>query len=136
MRKENRPGRGTKARRVGALLAATALTMGVAVATAPSAAAASPCWNDGSTKWWCNNVSGARVYGTVGDNHIYPDPNTVVGYMYSNPSWFYCKEDDQAWVGGPHSTRWEMTVADNGRLGFMKDTAISSETDPLPNCFG
>jgi hypothetical protein len=29
-----------------------------------------------------------------------------------------------------------MTVADNGRLGFMKDTAISSETDPLPNCFG
>jgi hypothetical protein len=136
MRKENRPGRGTKARRVGALLAATALTVGVAVATAPSAAAASPCWNDGSTKWWCNNVSGAPVYGTVGDNHIYPDPNTVVGYMYSNPSWFYCKEDDQAWVGGPHSTRWEMTVADNGRLGFMKDTAISSETDPLPNCFG
>jgi hypothetical protein len=135
MRKENRPGRGTKARRVGALLAATALTVGVAVATAPSAAAASPCWNDGSTKWWCNNVSGAPVYGTVGDNHIYPDPNTVVGYMYSNPSWFYCKEDGQAWVGGPHPTRWLMTVADNGQLGFMKDTAIYSETDPVLDCY-
>ncbi|MFJ8062747.1 hypothetical protein [Streptomyces sp. NPDC096142] len=134
MRKKDRPGRGTKAGRVGALLAATALTVGVAVATAPSAAAAGACWNDGSTKWWCNNISGAPVYGTVGNNHIYPDPNTIVGYMNSNPSWFYCKEDNQAWVGGPHSTRWEMTVADNGRLGFMKDTAISSETDPLPNC--
>ncbi|MFJ2163638.1 hypothetical protein [Streptomyces sp. NPDC087856] len=136
MRKENRPGRGTKARRAGALLAATALTVGVAVATAPSAAAASPCWSGDANKWWCNNVSGAPVYGTVGDNHLYPDPNVVVGYMYSNPSWFYCKEDNQAWVGGPHSTRWEMTVADNGRLGFMKDTAIASETNPLPNCFG
>jgi hypothetical protein len=138
MRKENRPGRGTKARRVGALLAATALTVGVAVATAPSAAAASPCWNDGSTKWWCNNVSGAPVYGTVGDNHIYPDPNTVVGYMYSNPSWFQCRYDGgnpDEYVGGPHPYRWEWTEADNGEYGWMKDTAIGSETNTLPACW-
>ncbi|MFF4509301.1 hypothetical protein [Streptomyces sp. NPDC001401] len=133
MRTENQAGRGTKARKIGTLLAATALTAGIAVATAPSAAAASSCWYS-NTYWWCNNVSGAPVYGTVGNNHLYPDPNTIVGYMYSNPSYFYCKEDDQAWVGGPHPTRWEMTVADNGQLGFMKDTAIYSETDPLPNC--
>jgi hypothetical protein len=37
-------------------------------------------------------------------------------------------------VGGPHPTRWEFTVADNGEYGWMKDTAISSETNPLPNC--
>ncbi|MET9900413.1 hypothetical protein [Streptomyces sp. NPDC006446] len=40
----------------------------------------------------------------------------------------------QAWVGGPHPTRWLMTKADNGQLGFMKDTAISSETDPVRDC--
>ena len=135
MRKKGAASRGARARKIGTLLAATALTAGLGVATAPSAAAASPCWTNGDNKWWCNNVSGAPVYGWVGDNHQYPDPHTVVGYMYSNPSWFWCKEDNQAWVGGPHSTRWEMTVADNGQLGFMKDTAISSETDPVPDCY-
>ncbi|WP_433544454.1 hypothetical protein ACQPZG_04550 (plasmid) [Streptomyces sp. CA-294286] len=122
-------------RRLGAVLAAAALTVGIGVVAAPAAQAAPGCWtNDGGIKWYCNNVSGAPVYGTVGNNHLYPDPTKVVGYMYSNPSWFYCKLDGQAWVGGPHPTRWLMTVADNGKLGFMKDTAIYSETDPVRNC--
>ncbi|WP_411146047.1 hypothetical protein [Streptomyces sp. x-80] len=118
----------------GGVLAAATLTVGLGFATAPSAAAASNCWPGESNRWYCNNVSGAPVYGIIGNNHSYPDPNTVVGYMNSNPSWFYCKMDGQAWVGGPHPTRWLMTVADNGRLGFMKDTAISSETDPVRDC--
>lgn len=42
--------------------------------------------------------------------------------------------DDQDWVGGPHPTRRLMTVADNGQLGFMKDTDIYSETDPVRDC--
>ncbi|MER7896828.1 hypothetical protein ABTX62_12080 [Streptomyces sp. NPDC096046] len=83
---------------------------------------------------WCHNVSGAAVYGSIGNNRRYPDPTTVVGHMYSNPSWFYCKLDNQAWVGGPHPTRWVLTVADNGQLGWMKDTAIYSETNPLRDC--
>jgi hypothetical protein len=114
------------------LAAVTGLTIGLS--TAPPASAAGGCWPGDHNQWWCNNVSGAPVYGTVGDNHIYPDPTTTVGYMYSNPSWFFCKMDGQAWVGGPHPTRWLMTVADNGRLGFMKDTAISSETDSVRDC--
>lgn len=122
-------------RKIGAALATAALAVGFGAVAAPSADAASGCWAGSSNKWYCNNVSGAAVYGTIGNNHLYPDPDVVVGRMYSNPSWFYCKEDGQAWVGGPHPTRWLMTVADNGQLGFMKDTAIYSETDPVPTCF-
>ncbi|MFI7388480.1 hypothetical protein [Streptomyces sp. NPDC049813] len=120
---------------VGAVLAAAALSLGIGAATAPSAQAATNCSPDSDgIRWYCNNVSGAPVYGIIGNNHSYPDPNTIVGRMYSNPSWFYCKLDGQAWVGGPHPTRWLMTVADNGQLGFMKDTAIYSETNPVRNC--
>jgi hypothetical protein len=122
-------------KRLGAVLATAALTVGIGAVAAPSANAAPGCWtNDGGIKWYCNNVSGAPVYGIIGNNHSYPDPNRVVGHMYSNPSWFFCKLDGQAWVGGPHPTRWLMTVADNGQLGFMKDTAIYSETNPVRNC--
>jgi hypothetical protein len=37
--------------------------------------------------------------------------------------------------GGPHPTRWLRTVADNGAYGWMKDTAIYSETDPVRDCY-
>ncbi|CAL9325753.1 hypothetical protein ABZ568_37970 [Streptomyces olindensis] len=121
--------------KLGSVLAATVLATGLGVAMAPGASAADNCWADGDgIRSWCHNVSGAPVYGYIGNNHIYPDPTKVVGYMYSNPSWFYCKLDGQAWVGGPHPTRWLLTVADNGKLGYMKDTAIYSETDPVRNC--
>lgn len=120
--------------KVVSILAVVVLACGAGVAVAGPASAASDCWPGGGNRWWCENVPGAPVYGWIGNNNIYPDPDRVVGYMYSNPSWFYCKMDGQAWVGGPHPTRWLMTVADNGELGFMKDTAIYSETNPLPDC--
>jgi hypothetical protein len=102
---------------------------------APSASAASACWrHEDGIRWWCNNVAGAPVYGSVGNNPLYPDPDQVVGTMNTDPSRFFRKMDNQAWVGGPHPTRWIKTVADNGRLGWMKDTAIYSETDPLRDC--
>ncbi|MFJ2864166.1 hypothetical protein [Kitasatospora sp. NPDC087314] len=120
--------------RITAAVAATTLAVSLGVVAAPSASAADNCWPGENNRWYCYNVPGSPVYGTVGNNHLYPDPSTIVGYMNSNPSWFSCKEDGQAWVGGPHPNRWLMTVADNGQLGFMKDTAITSETDPVPNC--
>ncbi|MFI1302793.1 hypothetical protein [Streptomyces sioyaensis] len=86
---------------------------------------ANACWYSGS-HWWCNNRSGAPVYK--------PGSTTVVGYMNSNPSWFVCRSDNGGHVGGPHPNRWEWTQADNGAWGWMKDTDISSETDPLPVC--
>ncbi|MEU0131939.1 hypothetical protein [Streptomyces sp. NPDC006289] len=119
--------------RMGAVVASAMIAVAVVGTTAPTASAAGGCWQ-GSGQWWCNNVSGAPVYGTMGASTQYPDPSRIVGYMNSNPSWFICKMDNQNWVGGPHPTRWEFTVADNGQYGWMKDTAISSETDPLPNC--
>lgn len=88
-------------------------------------ALANACWYSGS-HWWCNNRSGAPVYK--------PGTTTVVGYMNSNPSWFVCRSDNGGHVGGPHPNRWEWTQADNGAWGWMKDTDISSETDPLPVC--
>ncbi|WP_327657853.1 hypothetical protein [Streptomyces sp. NBC_00483] len=120
-------------RKLASVLGAVALAAGAVVTLAPTASAADGCWQDGN-RHWCHNVAGAPVYGTIGNNHLYPDPGRVVGYMNSNPSWFYCKMDGQDWVGGPHPTRWLMTVADNGQLGFMKDTDIYSETDPVRDC--
>ncbi|NBE54385.1 hypothetical protein [Streptomyces boluensis] len=119
--------------KLASVLGAFTLAAGAVVALAPTVSAADACWQDGY-RHWCRNVAGAPVYGTIGNNHIYPDPTTVVGHMNSNPSWFYCKMDGQDWVGGPHPTRWLMTVADNGQLGFMKDTDIYSETDPVRDC--
>ncbi|GGY82050.1 hypothetical protein [Streptomyces omiyaensis] len=112
------------AKRTATLLAATALATGTALATAPTAAAANPCWYTGGN-WWCNNISGAPVYRT-------PYVTDVVGHMHSNPSWFKCRYDFGGHVGGPHPNRWLWTQADNGAWGWMKDTDIHSETDPLP----
>ncbi|WP_236584894.1 hypothetical protein [Streptomyces sp. MBT53] len=102
-------------------------TSGLTATTASTSAGAlaAGCWYS-SSHWWCNNVSGAPVYAS--------GTTTVVGYMYSNPSWFVCRSDNGGYVGGPHPYRWEWTQADNGAWGWMKDTAIYSETDPLPVC--
>ncbi|MFJ4632995.1 MULTISPECIES: hypothetical protein [unclassified Streptomyces] len=120
-----------------ALISVTALALGLGTTTAPSASAASGCWYSGS-HWWCNNRAGAPVYGFKDLARDYPDSSRIVGYMNSNPSWFNCRYDGGAsdeYVGGPHPYRWEWTEADNGQWGWMKDTAISSETNPLPACW-
>jgi hypothetical protein len=56
--------------------------------------------------------------------------------MYSNPSWFECRiEHVPTGGGGPHSKPWIWTQADNGAWGWMKDSAIYSETNSLPTCW-
>lgn len=108
--------------------AAAAFTLGGAgLATAGEAGAqANPCWQSGG-KWWCNNKVGAPV-GFVGDSQ-------VDGYMYSNPSWFVCRQEgNPTGGGGPHPNRWVWTTADNGAKGWMKDSDIISETNSLPRC--
>jgi hypothetical protein len=55
--------------------------------------------------------------------------------MNSNPSWFDCRLDaDPTGGGGPHPNRWLLTTADNGKRGWMKDSDIFSETDPVRAC--
>ncbi|MET9499070.1 hypothetical protein [Streptomyces sp. NPDC006552] len=119
------------------LFSAATLTIGLGAATAPPASAAAGCWQSGG-HWWCNNVSGAAVYGFKDLARAYPDSSRVVGHMYSNPSWFDCRYDGgnpDEYVGGPHPYRWVWTKADNGAWGWMKDTAIASETNTLPACW-
>jgi hypothetical protein len=112
----------------------------VALATGPTGAAsaqpapadpgvqAAPCWR-ASNRWWCNNVYGADVYALV-----YDGTHWWVGDMWTTTSWFDCRSDDGPWVGGPNPWRWVFTQADNGEWGWMKDTAIYSDTDTLPVC--
>ncbi|MEV7007932.1 hypothetical protein [Streptosporangium sp. NPDC051022] len=120
---------------VAAATVATVATVIAGPAGTGTASAAGPCWYDkpSTNYWWCNNTSGAKVYGGSEISN-YPDPGHVVGWMYSNPSWFVCRRDDGPYVGGPHPNRWLFTKADNGAYGWMKDTSISSETNPVDPC--
>jgi hypothetical protein len=92
--------------------------------TAKSTAAADICWYSGA-HWWCHNRAGAPVW-SRGDNP------TVVGYMNTTTSWFNCRKEGARNNNGPHPYRWEWTQADNGAWGWMKDSDISSDTNPLP----
>ncbi|MFI5806305.1 hypothetical protein [Streptomyces sp. NPDC051561] len=114
----------------GLVLAATGLGAVAQASSAPAAPlkgqAAAPCWHSGG-KWWCNNKRGAAVWDA--------DSVTIVGYMNTNPSWFNCRLDaDSTGGGGPHPNRWLLTTADNGQVGWMKDSDIYSETDPVRVC--
>ncbi|MFF0626754.1 hypothetical protein [Streptomyces sp. NPDC004296] len=103
-------------------------TQAVAATPVTTSTQAADCWYSGS-HWWCNNRPGAPVYRYGRD--------IVVGVMHSNPSWFLCRIDDSdrpTGGGGPHPNRWVETQADNGAWGWMKDSDIGSETDPLPVC--
>ncbi|GAA4894619.1 hypothetical protein ACFPM3_07865 [Streptomyces coeruleoprunus] len=106
------------------LAAATLATSGSAAADAQ----ASPCWRKpGSLYFYCYNVKGAPVYSAS-------DFKTVVGRMYSNPSWFQCRYEYGPNHGGPHPTRWLWTQADNGAWGHMSDNDIYSDTNSVPVC--
>ena len=88
------------------------------------------CWkdNDGRNRWWCHNIVGMPVYSHPNTG------STVVGYIGTNPSWFYCNYNTGAPHGGPHSQRYLLTVADNGAEGYVNDNDIIDETDPLWAC--
>ncbi|MEW2291267.1 hypothetical protein ABZ719_00965 [Streptomyces sp. NPDC006743] len=111
--------------------AAAAVAVGAALAfvgvSAPTASAADACVANGPA-YYCHNVYGAAVY------NGFDNPGPIVGRMYTTYSWFSCRVDNGAYVGGPHPYRWLLTKADNGVWGFMKDTSISSETDPVIPC--
>jgi len=116
------------------------LTLGAAVAavafvgtmtTSASASYHTPtCYNaQGTNHYMCSNVAGAEVEWA----------GRPAGYLLSDFNWFLCRyEGDPTGGGGPHPNRWIYTLADmnlsNGGYGFVKDSDIYSETDPLPKC--
>jgi uncharacterized membrane protein len=120
----------------GAITTGAALSMSAPAAhaatqtTAKTAAAADVCWYESQNgHWWCRNRAGAPVW-SRGDNP------KVIGTMRSTKSWFICRKEGGRNNNGPHPNRWEWTLSDTGAWGWMKDSDISSETNPLPteNC--
>lgn len=114
-----------------AAVAAVGVGMAPSASAAPTPdrdaqAAAANCWYS-SNHWWCHNRVPSAV---VADNTT----NVVVGYLYTNPSWFICRNEGLYHGQGPHPYRWIYTVADNGARGWVKDSDIVEETDILPTC--
>ncbi|EYT81167.1 hypothetical protein [Streptomyces sp. PsTaAH-124] len=112
----------------------------VAVDTAgPRAAGA--CWDAGMKvdlevipheAYYCRNTAPTAVYG--GPNYL-----NQVGTLNTSTSWFVCRDDGGAPNGetGPHPTRWLYVVADSphGKIGWVPDKHIISETDPVEPCW-
>jgi hypothetical protein len=124
--------------RISALSATMAVSAALAVVPAAHASAASNCW-DGGFKvsdpgggvyeaYWCHNVNTAA--------YIPASYDDSVGSLDSNPSWFACKTDSGAWngEGSPHPYRWVWTEADDGEWGWVPDSDIIDETNPIPYC--
>ncbi|WP_406460598.1 hypothetical protein OH768_37820 [Streptomyces sp. NBC_01622] len=134
----------TKASPRAARLAGSAACAFVLVSTLTSAAVAQPaekavaarplttdCVVDALTNhWWCQNKPGIRVQWA----------GQTVGYLNSDVNWFKCRyEGDPTGGGGPHPNRWIYTLADtphlaHGGWGFVKDSDVIEETNPLPRC--
>ncbi|MEV5793519.1 hypothetical protein [Streptomyces sp. NPDC052192] len=94
-------------------------------------AAVSTCEGDAlNGHWWCENKPGIRVQWA----------GQTVGYLNSDTNWFTCRyEGDPTGGGGPHPNRWIYTLADtphlgHGGWGFVKDSDVIDETNPLPRC--
>ncbi|MFC5826337.1 hypothetical protein [Nonomuraea insulae] len=116
--------------RLAGITAAAALAFVPAAATIVAgtdvAWAAPPCWNKGG-KWWCDNRAPVPVFGNDG---------RVVDTLRTSQSIFKCRAERHAHGGGgPHPNRWEYTQGDDhGAWGWVKDSDIYSETNPLPGC--
>lgn len=94
-----------------------------------SSSAAAPCWQN-SRGWYCNNTAPVIVY---------ERPTTLsdpAGTVLTTTSRFICRGEGQPHHQGPHFNRWEKVPTDEppGSWGWMLDSQISSETNPLPEC--
>jgi hypothetical protein len=115
--------------------ALTATAMTVAVAATP-AQAASPCWEAGFTSggfqyiaYDCNTVYGARVYESQWSTRY-------IDHVYTSPQWYQCRtEGRDNGEGAPHPTRWlRVKGSQYGLWGYVRDTDIYNETNPLDPC--
>ncbi|HWC82154.1 MAG TPA: hypothetical protein VG756_19560 [Pseudonocardiaceae bacterium] len=108
--------------------------------TPPTRVAAPACWDAHFTRtdptgrtyeaYECVNQSPTDVYSSAGYSGNY-------GTLQHSPSWFACRTDNQPnGENGPHKNRWLYTQADSpgSYWGFVPDTHIFSETDPVPDC--
>lgn len=126
--------------RAAALGAVALLSAAAVVLPAGTADAATACTSAGFKKTGPNGVSHTAYYcQNRADTDVWSAPWMVespVGVLYTTTNWFICKSDSKnnEMNDGPHPYRWEYTVADNGQRGWVIDTDIASETNPLANC--
>lgn len=83
--------------------------------------------------YFCHNVAPATGYTGVGYS------TGPVGTLETTTSWFVCMNDygDPNGEGSPNPTRWIWTEMDypHGVWGWIPDKQITSDTDPIPDCF-
>jgi hypothetical protein len=85
------------------------------------------CWWDStSRKWICNGNQSTPVYSM-------PDLR-VVGVLSRVTNGYTCRIDTGPPIGGPHPNRWLYTQADNLAWGWVKDTALTSDSTPVTTC--
>jgi hypothetical protein len=118
---------------VTAPLVVLAVGAGVGLVSSAPAQAAVPCVPNGvvisdTPQFNCQNVYGARVYAQ-------PAIGTYIDHLYTTTSWFECRtEGGPNGETSPHPTRWLLTKGDGGKLGYVRDTDVYSETNPLYPC--
>jgi len=84
------------------------------------------CWQSNG-KWLCNNAVCCPVFRS--------GTNEVIDHLCTDPSVFVCRAEGNHNNNGPHPNRWEWTQGDEtGSFGWVTDSCIASETDPLPQC--
>jgi hypothetical protein len=133
-------------RKLAALGAAVMASTALAVVPATSASAADTCSNAGFQvfvpyglsngdpagyyeAYYCNNITPVSVY-------QFPDRGQTVGFMYERTNWYACQINwgDFNGESGSHARRWLFTLDDTGQWGWVADSDIYSETDPVPTC--
>ncbi|MFD6826953.1 hypothetical protein ACFWC5_42600 [Streptomyces sp. NPDC060085] len=111
-------------------LVGMAFVQPAAASTLPPPGTCSRIDSDSNSRhFYCYNTPGIRVEWA----------GETAGYLHTNLNWFVCRyEGDRTGGGGPHPNRWLYTLADaaitHDGWGFVKDSDINDETNPLPPC--
>jgi hypothetical protein len=124
-------------RRILLIAMLTAITLAAAPANAPKVAAEdeSPCGytfpHEGSTAQYCPLWRGnVPVYDTDGSNRH------VVGYLVHGgwANWFLCHRVGSTYVYEGHMNNWwALTMADNGKWGFVSEVFFAGGEDFDPD---
>jgi hypothetical protein len=96
---------------------------------AETSLAAAPCTPRADGRWDCNNHNPAPIFDVP---FFY---GTKIDHLRHNTDWFECRGDFDPSGGGPHPYRWVFTQGDDfGKWGWVRDSDINSETNPIRVC--
>lgn len=118
-------------KKLAVLLAATMLSLGVGVATAPAAGAAPECGVRVDKLLWCGNRAPIVTYYSS-----YEDPTMISGQLLTSFSWFDCWVTGQEHAGG--NATWYHTTPDWGTPGYVPAVNVFTPSwfDANPSAHG